>query len=68
MMPPILPALLLLGMLILVFQWVREDVVKMKTGQPGLLDLARTALTSIEIGFIFFGLAVLIPLIWTIMK
>jgi hypothetical protein len=67
-MNDLIETLLLLGMLILVFQWVREDIVKMKTGQSGLLDLARTALTSIEIGFIFFGLAVLIPLLWTIMK
>jgi hypothetical protein len=67
-MIPVVQALLLLGMVLLVFQFVREDIVKMKSGQPGLLDLARTVLVSIEIGFLFFGIAVFIPLLWTIMK
>jgi hypothetical protein len=67
-MIPVVQALLLLGMILIVFSFVREDIVKMKSGQPGLLDLARTVLVSIEIGFLFFGIAVLVPLLWTIMK
>jgi len=67
-MNDIVETLLLLGMVLVVFQFVREDIVKMKSGQPGLLDLARTALVSVEIGFLFFGIAVLVPLLWTIMK
>ena len=67
-MIPVVQALLLLGMILLVFQFIREDIIKMKSGQPGLLDLARTVLVSIEIGFVVFGIAVLVPLLWTIMK
>jgi hypothetical protein len=61
-------ALLLLGMILLVVSQVREDIVKMKSGQPGLIDLAWTVLVSVEIGFLVFGIAVLVPLLWTIMK
>ena len=67
-MIPVVQALLLLGMILVVLSCAREDILKMKSGQPGLLDLARTVLVSIEIGFLFFGIAVLIPLLWTIMK
>jgi len=67
-MMPVVQALLLLGMVLLVFQFAREDILKMKSRQPGLLDLARTVLVSIEIGFLFLGIAVLVPMLWTIMK
>jgi hypothetical protein len=63
-MNDLIETLLLLGMVLLVFQWVREDVIKMKTGSPGLLDLARTALASLEIGFLFAGILVLVTRLW----
>lgn len=60
--------LLLTGMILVTFSVTREDVQRMKSGQPGLLDLAWTLFVSCEIGFLVIGTFVLVLQLWTLMK